>query len=93
MEENGYYARSFEDAFINMNFENLKNNLESIRGLKNIKEFEDEDSVNNRYNFTQSVIEKKSDFASSILFLAYTKEINWSAPSYIQEGIKWLQKQ
>lgn len=93
MEENGYYARSFEDAFINMNFENLKNNLESIRGLKNIKEFEDEDSVNDRYNFTQSVIEKKSDFASSILFLAYTKEINWSAPSYIQEGIKWLQKQ
>ena len=61
--------------------------------MKNIKEFEDEDSVNDRYNFTQSVIEKKSDFASSILFLAYTKEINWSAPSYIQEGIKWLQKQ
>ena len=93
MEENGYYARSFEDAFINMNFENLKNNLKSIRGLKNIKKFEDEDSVNDRYIFTQSVIEKKSDFASSILFLAYTKEINWSAPSYIQEGIKWLQKQ
>lgn len=92
MEENGYYARSFEDAFINMNFVNLKNNLENIRGLKNIKEFEDEDS-NDRYNFTQSVIEKKSDFASSILFLAYTKEINWNTPSYIQEGIKWLQKQ
>lgn len=93
MEENGYYARSFEDAFINMNFVNLKNNLENIRGLKNIKEFEDEDSMNDRYNFTQSVIEKKSDFASSILFLAYTKEINWNTPSYIQEGIKWLQKQ
>lgn len=48
MEENGCYARSFEDAFINMNFENLKNNLESIRGLKNIKKFEDQDSVNKR---------------------------------------------
>lgn len=93
MEENGYYARSFEDAFINMNFMNLKNNLESIRGLKNIKKFVDENLVNDKYNFTHSVIEKKSDFASSILFLAYTREINWSAPSYIQEGIKWLQKQ
>lgn len=93
MEENSYYARSFEDAFINMNFVNLKNNLESIRGLKNIKEFEDEDSMKDKYNFTQSIIEKKSDFASSILFLAYTKEIKWNTPSYIQEGIKWLQKQ
>lgn len=90
-EENSYYARSFEDAFINMNFANLKINLKNIRGLRNIDKFEK--TPVDLYEFTHSVIEKKSDFASSILFLAYTKGINWNAPLYIWEGIKWLQKQ
>ncbi len=89
-EENGYYARSFEDAFINLNYENIKSCLGQINGLKCIGEFEN--TLTDVYDFTHTVIGKKSDFASSILFLAYTKKIDWDTPLYIEEGIKWLQK-
>lgn len=89
-EENGYFARSFEDAFINVNFDLIKSNIDAIHGLKNNDAFED--SPSNLYEFTQTVIEEKSDFASSLLFLAHAKDINWKAPSYIREGFEWLQK-
>lgn len=88
--ENGYYARSFEDAFINVNMEQLKAHLERINGLICEDEFETNDDL---YELTKNVIDKKSDFASSLLFLAHTKGIKWNAPSYIWEGIEWLQKQ
>lgn len=90
-EENKYHARSFEDAFINVNFAQLKSNLSDISGLKNEDNF-DEDPTD-MYTFTQNVLDEKSDFASSLLFLAHAKDIKWNAPLYILEGLKWLLKQ
>lgn len=90
-EENNYNARSFEDAFINANYIQLKDNLESINGLKNLDRFND--NPTDIYKLTQEVIDNKSDFASSLLFLAYAKGVKWQAPQYIKEGFEWLLKQ
>lgn len=90
-EENGYYPRSFEDAFINVNFETLKKYQDQLLGLKNKDEI---DANNDIYDLTQKIIHKKSDFASSLLYIAYTDEkAKWIAPKYIQEGLEWLQTQ
>lgn len=90
-EENGYYPRSFEDAFINVNLATLKEQKDQLLGLKNKDEIDDNDDI---YNLTQKIIDKKSDFASSLLYVAYTDEnIEWTTPKYIQEGLEWLQIQ
>jgi predicted ATP-dependent endonuclease of OLD family len=88
--EKGYFPRSFEDAFISLNIEMIKANKENLWGLKNVDEI---DSENNMYILTRDIIDKKSDFASSLLFLSHTKDVIWETPKYIEEGIKWLQKQ
>ena len=90
-EENGYYPRSFEDAFINVNLTTLKDQQEQLLGLKNKEEIDSNDDI---YNLTQEIIDKKSDFASSLLYIAYTdKKVEWTIPKYIEEGLEWLQKQ
>ena len=90
-EENGYYPRSFEDAFINVNLTTLKDQQEQLLGLKNKDEIDANDDI---YNLTQEIIDKKSDFASSLLYIAYTdKKVEWTIPKYIEEGLEWLQKQ
>lgn len=88
--ENSYHARSFEDAFINVNLAQIKANLGSISGLKNEDEF---DTCSDMYLLTSEVIEEKSDFASALLFLTHAKGQNWKTPAYIWEGLEWLQKQ
>jgi len=87
--EQGYHARSFEDAFINVNYEIIKENLDSIIGLRNKEDYE---NISDIYDLTQNTIEKKSDFASSLLFMTHANNIDWQVPSYIWEGLKWLQK-
>ena len=87
--ENSYHARSFEDAFINVNLEKIKANLNAIGGLKNKEEF---DTCSDMYNLTEQVIDEKSDFASALLFLTYAKGLKWKTPAYIWEGLEWLQK-
>ncbi len=90
-EENGYYPRSFEDAFINVNLTTLKEQQEQLLGLKNKDEIDANDDI---YNLTQEIIDKKSDFASSLLYIAYTdKNVEWTTPKYIEDGLEWLQKQ
>ena len=90
-EENGYYPRSFEDAFINVNLSKLKEQHTQLLGLKNKNEINTNDNI---YDLTQKIIDKKSDFASSLLYIAYTnKSVEWKTPKYIQEGLKWLQSQ
>lgn len=88
--ENSYHARSFEDAFICANLQLLIDNLDNINGLKNTSKFK---TVGDLYELTEQTIDKKSDFASSMLFLAHVKGINWKTPAYIREGLKWLQEQ
>ena len=87
--EKGYQARSFEDAFINVNIDTIKTNRSAINGLKKKSSL---DSETNIYTLTKTILKEdgKSDFASSVLFLALSKEVNWEVPSYIKEGLKWI---
>lgn len=89
-QENSYHARSFEDAFINVNLAQIKANLDLIYGLKNKDEF---NTCSDMYQLTTDVIDEKSDFASALLFLTYAQGLNWKTPAYILEGLEWLQKQ
>jgi putative ATP-dependent endonuclease of OLD family len=89
--ENEYHARSFEDAFISLNIkkikEKMKENSDSIWGLKLKSELE---SNTDMYDLTDKIIDKKSDFAASLLFLALSENTQWEAPQYIKEGLKWI---
>lgn len=86
--ENNYHARSFEDAFININLKSIKMNRENINGLQNIDEL---DTVTDIYDLTERILKKKSDFAFSLLYLALSKNIDWEIPLYIKNALKWIQ--
>jgi len=86
--ENNYHARSFEDAFININLASIKTNRESINGLQNI---DDLDTVTDIYDLTERILKKKSDFAFSLLYLALSKNIDWEMPLYIKNALEWIQ--
>jgi predicted ATP-dependent endonuclease of OLD family len=88
--ENEYNARSFEDAFINLNKDFVKNNKETFRGLQNEDYFDI--STNNAYDLAEKCIKKKTHFALDILFHSDEKFSNWQIPSYIKEGLLWLKK-
>ena len=85
--ENEYHARSFEDAFISLNIKKIKNNIDDISGLKNIEELK---SNTDMYDLTNEIIDKKSDFSASLLFLALSKDTQWETPQYIKEGLQWI---
>jgi len=89
IEENGYIARSFEDAFIHINKKFILDNKKNFKGLQNINDFDD---TNNAYNLAQNCIKKKTHFAMDILFNSNEKLTNWQIPSYIKEGLLWLKK-
>jgi predicted ATP-dependent endonuclease of OLD family len=86
--ENNYHARSFEDAFININLASIKTNRESINGLQNI---DDLDTITDIYDLTEKILKKKSDFAFSLLYLALSKNIDWAMPLYIKNALEWIQ--
>lgn len=88
LEENGYHGRSFEDAFVSVNLDLLVEKKYNISGLKNKKELTNDKT--DFYELTKSILDKKSDFASSILYLALTENIKWKTPSYIVDGLKWI---
>jgi predicted ATP-dependent endonuclease of OLD family len=87
-EENSYHARSFEDAFISVNLEKIKANKNKLWGLKNLKKI---DSLTDFYLLTDSIIDKKTDFSSSLLYLALSDDkVDWETPAYLKTGLSWL---
>ncbi|MBE5320841.1 ATP-dependent endonuclease [Pedobacter sp. MR2016-19] len=88
--ENGYQARSFEDAFMAINLAEMVTHKDNIAGLENRKELTADRK--DYYELTGRVLKSdgKSDLAASILYLALTKEIKWKTPAYIIEGLKWI---
>jgi predicted ATP-dependent endonuclease of OLD family len=89
-EEDGYHGRSFEDAFLHVNRTLIKDNLDNLQGLKNVKNY---DSYPDAYDLVENILDKKSAFASSLLFLALTSSgAQWKTPAYIQEGLQWISK-
>ncbi len=89
LEENGYHARSFEDAFLNSNKQELKKVGNELLGIRNKTQLQDIEDAN-IYELTEAVLEKKSDFAASVLYMALTNEANWVTPKYIKEGLEWI---
>ena len=88
--ENGYNARSFEDAFIHLNRDFVKDNKEDFRGLQNRDDFDE--STNSAYYLAERCIKKKTHFALDILFHSSEKFSNWHIPKYIEEGLLWLKE-
>ncbi|OAB29088.1 Predicted ATP-dependent endonuclease of the OLD family, contains P-loop ATPase and TOPRIM domains [Flavobacterium fryxellicola] len=93
IEELGYHGRSFEDSFISLNLkEIIQYKDDGINGIQHKAELVD--SVTDFYNLTQKVLKSdgKSEFASSLLFLALIGKVEWKTPSYIKEGLQWIAK-
>jgi predicted ATP-dependent endonuclease of OLD family len=87
-QEEGYRARSFEDAFVHLNRDVIKKKIDNINGLKNTHEF---DGALDAYDLIETVLDKKSAFASSLLYLALTDdEVTWRIPAYIVEALEWI---
>lgn len=89
-EEEAYHARSFEDAFIHLNREFVKENKSTFRGLKNASDFDD--NTKTPYDLASSCIKKKTHFALDILYHADEKFSNWDIPAYIKNGLLWLKE-
>ncbi|MFY4758511.1 ATP-dependent nuclease [Aliarcobacter butzleri] len=88
LEENEYHARSFEDAFVKVNLQKLIDNEKDLNGLKN----KDSLSIRNDiYELTEEILDKKSDFAFSLLYLALSKNVEWEMPLYIRNALEWIQ--
>lgn len=90
IEESGYHARSFEDSFISLNLKEIIRFKDDINGIQFKSELTD--SRTDFYDLTQKILKAdgKSDFASSILYLALTGKVEWKTPLYIIEGLKWI---
>jgi putative ATP-dependent endonuclease of the OLD family len=88
--ESSYTARSFEDAFIQLNRKFVDDNKDNFRGLKNKKNFDE--ASNDSYHLAQECILKKTHFALDIIYFSDETYSNWSIPSYISEGLLWLKK-
>ncbi|WP_203228072.1 ATP-dependent nuclease [Roseovarius dicentrarchi] len=89
--EDGYHARSFEDAFISINLDKVKARKDTLAGLKNRDTLE-EFSGNDFYSLTAQILGKKSDFAGSVLYVALVEGESWRVPKYIMDGLKWIHK-
>lgn len=89
--EDGYHARSFEDAFISINLDKVKARKDTLAGLKNRDKL-DEFSGDDFYTLTTQILGKKSDFAGSVLYLALAENESWRVPKYIMDGLKWIHK-
>lgn len=89
IEEAGYHARSFEDAFLHANRMMIKSIAKDIDGLKLRKHYEDD--AMSPYDLIDKTLESKSLFASSLLYRALTDDkIDWIMPLYIKEALTWL---
>lgn len=91
--DGGYQASSFEDAFFALNKEFIIKNKDGFRKFEALKEFKECELNDNFYEFAQKYVNKKSAFASSILYFDEedTGE-TWKVPRYIKEGLLWLRE-
>jgi predicted ATP-dependent endonuclease of OLD family len=89
-QESGYNARSFEDAFININRGFITPIKDKFKGLQNRNDFDD--SSKNAYTLAENCIKKKTHFALDIIYNSNEAFSNWQVPAYIKEGLLWLKQ-
>lgn len=101
-----YNARSFEDAFFHINrelftdfeggndAEKIKKCTISFQGLKKVGCFFD--NSKDSYDLATDCVDKKPSLAMDILLNSKSEGkkdfVNWQTPSYIKEGLEWLQE-
>lgn len=90
-ESDGYQPASFEDAFISLNKNFIIDKRDGLIKYEALKNF-DTIEVDNFYNFAREKVNKKSAFASSLLYFEDDQNI-WEVPKYISEGLLWLREQ
>lgn len=87
-EENGNWARSFEDAFISTNIDFIVNNKDKFISLQNANRIQK--TSKDYFEIAQNCIKKKSDFATDILYNTNENLSNWEIPIYIKKGLEWI---
>lgn len=90
-DENGYQPASFEDAFISLNKQFIIDQKAGFIQFEALKDFDDNE-IEDFYKFARDKVNKKSAFASSLLYFE-GEENTWKVPKYISEGLLWLRKQ
>jgi len=60
-------------------------------GHEALKNFDDRE-IEDFYKFARDKVNKKSAFASSLLYFE-DEENTWKVPNYISEGLLWLREQ
>ncbi|WP_158848054.1 ATP-dependent nuclease [Algibacter sp. L1A34] len=95
IEEDGYHARSFEDAFFKINRDFILNNTFPSLTSKWVKKYRNNEI--DEFILAEKAIEKKPPFAIEVLLNSEMSPegnqfINWNTPLYISEGLLWLQK-
>lgn len=91
IEQEGYTARSFEDAFLGVK-KNLKfviNSKDDFTSLKNIDEITLSKSP---FEIANECIKDKTGFALDIIYHSSDDIDKWDIPDYIMEGLKWIGK-
>lgn len=86
-----YQPASFEDAFISLNSQFILDNKENLIEYEALKSFSESD-INDFYHFARDKVNKKSAFASSLLYFEDDQN-TWKVPKYISEGLLWLREQ
>lgn len=87
--EDGYEARSYEDAFIHINRKFINNNIDSFNGLKRKKLFSD--LKQDAHFLAENCVDKKTHFALDVIYASSgSGGSDWKIPSYISEGLRWL---
>ena len=87
-EENGYQARSFEDAFICNNLQFIIDHKNIFTSLKNLGGLDD--SPPDFYEIAEMCIDSKTSFALDVLLYGGKENEKWTTPLYIREGLEWL---
>ena len=87
-EEDCYHARSFEDSFIHINRQYLNEQKDLFNSLKNKSDFDNSNC--DAYHLANNCINKKTMFATDILYYGGNILENWQTPAYIEEGLLWL---
>lgn len=97
VEENGYHARSYEDAFFSINKTLLDTEHEAFPSLtkKYFKMYQSDEI--DAFEFAEKAINSKPSLAIEILLNSKASEdgiqfSNWQVPLYIKEGLLWLRQ-
>ena len=91
--EGDYQASSFEDAFISLNKDFILRNKDNLYDYGALKNFSKKEINNDFYKFSLNKIEKKSTFASALLYFDEEEnDMEWKVPRYIKECLLWIQE-